>query len=267
MVNREKHTAYIFCFAIVGIALGVASHHLYTDSQPVSQTCEQRVKLVTGAKDAFLLGQSYFNGDRGHDLYCAQLAYEQAIEFDPEVDPWLWHQAGRVDFIRGRFYSALYKFDQQIKYFGDEVPNVHYMIGLTHGYRARESGSMYDWKRAEEGFIKYLELDPESPWARTDLAWVYFAQGKYEEMKPVLEEGLSAQPSHPWLLNMYGLALLNTDRKEEAHSHFVQASVQASSLTVEEWGRAYPGNHPDSWPVGLAEMRAAIEKNITLSVF
>jgi len=140
------------------------------------------------------------------------------------------------------------------------------MKGLTYGYKARQTGDPNDWRQAELGFINFLPYAPGSPWTRTDLAWVYFSQGKYEEMKPVLEAGLEVLPNSPWLLNMYGLALLNTGDRDGALENFQKAQNQAAELTEEDWGRSYPGNHPELWGDGLAEFRHIIQKNINIAV-
>lgn len=211
------------------------------------------------------VGQGYFGGDRGYDLVCVRIAFDRAIALDPKGYNATWHQLGRIDFIEGKFDDALFKFDKQIEFFGDELPNVYYMQGLTYGYRARESGSAEDWLHAEEAFFRYIELEPQTPWARVDLAWVFFSQGKYQEMKPLLEAGLLIVPEQPWLLNMYGLALLNTGDKEGARLFFEDALYLTKKLTPEDWGQAYPGNDPNVWPVGLAEMIASIEKNLSLA--
>lgn len=219
--------------------------------------------------DPFLLGQYYFNQDEDqegpYDLMKARAYYTQALREDPESNQLTWYQLGRIDFIEGKFVSALYKFDTQIEYFGDEIPNVYYMIGLANGFKARTSNDPQDWLQAETGFKKFLEYDPVSPWGRTDLAWIYFAQGKYEEMLPVVEEGLKVHPDHPWLLNMRGLSFLNTERRDEALQDFLRAKEEADKLSPADWGRAYPGNDPNLWDEGLFSFKEAIEKNIALA--
>jgi hypothetical protein len=69
-------------------------------------------------------------------------------------------------------------------------------------------------------------------------------------------------PEQPWLLNMYGLALLNTDDKDGARMFFEEALYLTKKLTPEDWGKAYPGNDPSVWSVGLAEMTSSIEENL-----
>ncbi len=218
----------------------------------------------------FLRGDYYFNhgpyADGTYDLVKAREHYERALSVQPLGDSLAWYQIGRIDFLEGKFDAAIYKFEQQLALFGDEqLPGVYYMLGLTYGYRARYENNTADWDRAAEYFNQYLARDPESPWAATDLAWVYFAQGKYEAMLPILETGLSHNPDNPWVHNMYGLALLNTGKREEARTHFIQAREQAAALSVEDWARSYPGNDPRVWDEGLAEFRSTIERNLTLT--
>ncbi len=220
---------------------------------------------LTTPGEAVRVGDSYLGEGTEYDLLCARMAFERSIALDPRGHLRAWHQLGRVDFLEGDFDAAIENLANQFTYFGDELPNVHYMLGLTYGYRARKYGNVWDWKRAEDEFRRFISINATSPWARTDLAWVLFAQGKYEEMKPVLEEGLSSDPTSPWLLNMYGLALMNTGNKASAHQAFVDALRYTEAVLPEQWGRAYPGNDPRTWAGGLAEMRESLQKNIDLS--
>lgn len=229
------------------------------------KVCKNEIDAVRYAAEAAILGDAYFGGDRGYDLQCARAAYVRALSIDSRGDAQAWHQLGRIDFLEGKFDDAIDRFNKQIEYFGDTLPNVHYMLGLTYGYRARRDANDADWQLSETSFKKYLELDPGSPWARTDLAWTLFSLGRYEEMKPIVEEGLKNNPRHPWLLNMYGLSLLNTNDRLKAHSYFVDALDALATYTAEDWGRAYPGNDPRSWNTGLEEMRSAIEHNVDIS--
>lgn len=230
---------------------------------------QSETKTPPTLDDPFLLGDYYFNhgphADGTYDLSSARRHFEAALADNPRGNSLAWYQLGRIDFLEGKFDAALYKFDKQVEYFGTSTPSVYYMIALTHGYRARMWNREGDWSAAAENFRRYLELDPDSPWARTDLAWVYFAQGKYEAMLAPVKEGLETHPDNPWLLNMYGLALLNLGENEEAKRQFERAREAAAKLTAEDWGRSYPGNDPEAWELGLQEFRAAIEKNLELA--
>ena len=219
--------------------------------------------------ELFAQGQYYFNHDDDpagpYDIFTAKKYYEAAILNDPKGSPIVWYQLGRIDFILGNSEAALYRFAKQIEYFGEEVPNVYYMLGLTHGFKARQTGNAEDWERGAEAFSRFIEFEPAEPWPRVDLAWIYFAQGKYAEMIPVLEIGLDHSPSNPWLLNMYGLALLNTGEKDKARIALLDAKRYAAELTPHDWGVAYSGNNPADWERGLREFQGYIDKNLALT--
>lgn len=222
----------------------------------------------TSAADAFMRGEYYFNShnspDGEYNLSFARQYYTEAIDKGSE-EKTVWYQLGRIDFLEGKYDAALFKFDKQLSLYQDQVPNVYYLKGLTYGYKARKGGDSEDWKKAEENFQKYLEHEPESPWVRTDLSWVYFSEGKFSEMLPIIEDGLSFEPHNPWLLNMHGLALLNTGEKQKAHEQFLAAAEYAGYLTPEEWGQIYPGNDPGAWEQGLKEFQSLIAKNLELT--
>lgn len=215
------------------------------------------------------LGEYYFNKDDSidgeYDLIKARAYYEAALQADPKVHPGAWYELGRINFIEGKFNLALLHFEKQEVYFPESGINVNYMVGLTYGFKAGMTDSPEDWDKAAAAFEDFVAYEPNAPWPRVDLAWVYFAQGRYEDMKPVLEVGLESNPTNPWLLNMYGLALLNTDDAELALAEFKKAQTGAATLTAETWGRSYPGNDPRDWDAGLKEFQVAIDKNIALA--
>ncbi len=236
-------------------------HDVELDPYPVPEAMQ--------AKVYYQVGQYYFNHDGDpalpYDRELARKYFLKAAELDAKVDPALWYQLGRLAFLDGDMTGALQLFDKQIELFGEEVPSVLYMQGLTYGYLARRTSDPSDWRKAELAFINYLPYAPHAPWTRVDLAWIYFSQGKFVEMIPVLEEGLKTHAHNPWLLNMYGLALLNTGESERALEQFLAAQAQAAELTELDWGQNYPGNHPGDWGSGLNEFRSIIGKNIELA--
>lgn len=239
---------------------------------PSSQAMAERtyvLPLELEGKSNFELGQYYFNSDEDpsgpYDLVRAQYYFEKEIAQNPKGNNLAWYQSGRIDFINGDFDKALEKFNSQIVYFADEVPNVYYMIGLTYGYKARLTNNPEDWAQAEDNFLKSIAFFSESPWPRVDLSWVYFSQGKYEQMKIVIEDGFQYEGNNPWLLNMYGLALLNTGDTEMAHEYFIFAAELTEKMDVREWGMSYPGNNPETWEQGLNEFKIILAKNIALT--
>lgn len=270
-----KVVLFVFCVALLGVLLveGIRNSETEKRKQDVPKSglnrlsCKDDIDTISGRDELMIKAETYFGTVGTYSLYCAQYAYWRSIEASTTPNVRVWYQLGRIDFLMADYNSALAKFNRQIQLWDDAIPNVYYMVGLTNGYLARTTKSASDWARAETGFQKFLELYPENPWARTDLAWVFFAQGKFDEMKPVLTDGLAFHSEHPWLLNMYGLALLNTGERERAHVYFLRARENAERLTPEMWGESYPGNDPASWPIGLNEMRKAIDHNIAISKY
>jgi len=263
--NVKKEVLFVLCGSILFLLFAIV--FLALRPQPVEEVVF--IDDETSGMTNFELGQYYFNHDDSpegpYDLQSAQYYYDLETSNNPAGNNLAWYQSGRIDFINGDFDKALEKFDKQLEYFGDTVPNAYYMIGLTYGYKAKQTQDPEDWKRSEDAFKKSVQIFYDAPWPKVDLAWVYFSQGKYEEMKPVLEEGLIEEANNPWLLNMYGLALLNTGKEEMAGEYFIFALEIAEKLTVEDWGRTYPGNNPDSWGQGLEEFKGVIAKNIEIT--
>lgn len=217
---------------------------------------------------AFEKGEYYFNHDDdpggAYDTTLAKQYYRQAFTEEPD-NPYALYQYGRIQFIEGDFEGSLASFYELEERFGTRIPNIYYMLGLVYGYKGRVENDPQAWEKAQEAFEKFITFAPKSPWPRVDLAWVYFAQGKFEEMQPVLEEGLVHYPENPWLLNMYGLALFNQGDTEGALREFKKAQEEAANLTPEDWGRSYPGNDPALWARGLDEFRSLIQKNVELA--
>jgi len=219
--------------------------------------------------DNYALGEYYFiqntdSADR-YDLQKAKYYFLEAIKENPTQHNKAFYNVGRIDLVKSRFVSAIYHFEKQQEYFGDDIPNVYYMLGLTYGFFALETDSQQHWQLAEENFIRFMEYSPESAWPRVDLAWVYFSQGKYEAMLPILEKGLEHNPEQAWLLNTYGLALLNTGDKEAARQAFLRAQQAYKKLTVGDWQQAYVENDPQSWNRNFELFGDIIESNLFLA--
>lgn len=274
MNDRRIGKIVFFLFALGGVFFLMSAWFLPTEGKKTTLQTETGLNRLScksdidrlDERDALMMkGDTYFGESKSYSIRCAEYAYWRSLDASSTPHIRVWYELGRIDFLTGQYQSALAKFDNQVTLFGDELPNVYYMIGLANGYKARQTGNEEDWKRAEEGFLSYLKFFPTSPWGRTDLAWVYFSEGKYDEMKPIIEEGLTHHPHHPWLLNMYGLALLNTGEKIASRAYFDDALRESNNLTPNEWGKSYPGNDPSSWSEGLVEMKKAIAHNRELA--
>lgn len=265
---RPSSKYILGALGLILVALTIA-FLLKGEQDAATSVVENSPFITVTYDDPFIHAERYFNADDDpegpYDLEQARYYYEQVIAASSTQNEIVWYQLGRIDFLEGKFDAAIAKFTTQIEHFGDVRPQVHYMLGLTYAYKAKQTGSADDWQKGEEAFETFLTFKPESPWARTDLAWIYFAQGKYTEMLPLLEEGLVYEPESAWLHNMYGLALLNLEDKEGAREHFARALASAKVLTAAEWGAAYPGNDPSAWDAGLASFRTAIAENLALA--
>jgi hypothetical protein len=91
-------------------------------------------------------------------------------------------------------------------------------------------------------------------------------QGKYADIEPLLKKTLELHPENPWVLNMYGLALLNSEQhKRDASTYFLRARTEAVKLTANDWGDVYPGNNPQYWQQGRDEFITTIDKNILVA--
>lgn len=167
-------------------------------------------------------------------------------------------------FVQGHLDHALFAFGEQQRYFQDEIPNVHYMTGLTYLFIARQSSNEHDWQQAARGFTTFLFFYPDNIWARVDLATVYFGQGQFEEMLPVLRPAIQSDPDNPWVLNMLGLALLRQGDRNGARERFAAALMHAEALTPTDWGRVNPGNDPAERDEGLRAFIDTIQHNLEL---
>lgn len=205
---------------------------------------------------AMFIGNYYFNGGN-YDLGKAKAAFEKALRIDSSVlGP--RYQLARVYFLNGDYAGALDFINEELKLHPD-FKRSHYVRGLIYGYNG-------DLARAEEDFKMFLEWDPRSWAGYNDLAWIYFRQGNYLKVKETALTGLQWNSDNPWLLTSYGVAMLNTGERKTAGAILTKALSAAQKLTLEDWQKAYPGNHPSIAPEGLNTLIGTIRKNIQLTV-
>lgn len=172
-----------------------------------------------------------------------------------DVPPYAYHQLSRTHFIQGALNHALFEANRELEMYPDHG-STYYIIGLTLGYLNRE-------EEAIEAFGKYIAYNPESWAARNDRAWLQFRigdiDGALETIQPV-----AIYLDNPWIQNTYGTLLLNQKRYAEAEIAFLNAKNIADQMTEESWGRAYPGNDPRIYELGLNAMRASIDENLEI---
>jgi len=255
---------------VLVVVLGTFGYRTFFESDDRETARGESAEVVEPTDDSFLLGEFYFNQDEDpegpYDLARARFYYMRALEEDvSHENQMLWYQLGRIDFLEGNFEDAIARFHRQYELFGDQIPAVHYMLGLAYGFLAKDTNSQEDFELAENNFKEYIALTPGEPWPYVDLAWVYFMQGKYDDMEKLLSGVVSEYEENAWINNMYGLALHNSGNSEAARAYFEKSLAVLETLTPEDWGRVYPGNNPESWSHGLAEMKRAVEENIQLT--
>ena len=211
------------------------------------------------AQLSFSTGNYYFNvGGKGiYDMGRAEKYYRGALWLNPSV-PDAWHQLARIDFLRGDFPAALEKINKQLAVHGDSLMASYYIRGLIQGYAGNLEG-------AEADFVKFLAWDPQNWATHNDLAWIYFRKGEFAKAAEIARRGLETNSENPWLLNSLGVALINLEKKDEAHEVLARASRSAASLTEFDWHRAYPGNDPRDAAKGLEEIKRKIEFNIRMA--
>lgn len=196
--------------------------------------------------DTFLTPESY-------NLFSARRAYARVLALDPKY-PGANYQIGRTYFLVGDHALAL-MYLQEEERIQPSFGKVHYMKGLIYGFMKQFD----DAGREFRAFIAYDSFN----WAGyNDLAWIYFAQGYYEDAEATAREGLAQASGNPWLNNAVGVALLAQKRGAEAVPYFETALSGFKEMSPETWGGAYPGNSPQEHSRGLAESIHAVERNI-----
>ncbi len=257
----EQRNSYIAAFIVLAIILLTTTS---TIRDALARVVWEEFKMapvagflnIHDANLALELGNYYFN-EGAYDLALAEKYFEDALANDPN-SPIAWHQLARIAFLKGQFSSALLRINRQIELHGDTYMASFYVRGLIHGYAGNLDGAARD-------FAFFLEKKPDSWAANNDLAWIYFRKGDFKKVEEAAREGLKYHPENPWLLTSLGVALLNLDKKIEARKTLEAAKAAADTLTVADWGKAYPGNNPESYSAGLTKMKATIEFNLKLA--
>ncbi|MDP3947377.1 MAG: hypothetical protein Q8Q41_01645 [bacterium] len=204
---------------------------------------------------ALTVGNYYFGGGT-YNLDAAVRAFRKAWDIDEGLlGP--RYQLARIAFLKGDFSGALALINEELA-LHPGFKRSYYVRGLIYGY-------IENYELAARDFKEFLAWNPKSWAGWNDLAWVYFASGDFALAEEAARSGLEYSPVNPWLLLSRGTALLNLEKKNEAEEVLTRAQAAARALTPADWGRAYPGNDPTSYPKGLEEMQNVIERNITLA--
>jgi tetratricopeptide (TPR) repeat protein len=202
------------------------------------------------------LGRYYFNGG-AYDLEKALRAYESALTLNPDIR--LAHyQIARIHFLRGDFYRALEEINKELV-LHPEIPNSYYVRGLINGYAGRFS-------EAEADFMKFIDLVPWQWAGYNDLAWVLAKQGRFKEVRDMMDLAFERLPGakmrNPWLWTTLGIAQLNLKDYNEAKDAFLNARALSDKMSAEDFWSAYPGNDPRGAEPAFQQFRAALHFNL-----
>lgn len=206
-------------------------------------------------KYSMFVGDSFFGG-KYYNLEIAEKAYLLASKTNPPF-PYSNYQLGRINFIKGNFYTAIDYFNKEEEQY-PQNSKVYYMRGLTYGYMGSEGVGILE-------FEKYVKLNPYSWAGRNDMAWLQFRVG---DIKGAIETILPATlftADNPWVFNSYGVFLLNDGKYKEALESFEKANGAVSLISEKGWGMSYPGNNPVVYGEGLGQMINSIKTNILLT--
>lgn len=169
--------------------------------------------------------------------------------------PYVHHELSRLEFLAGRFDSALAYINEEIIRHGEDEPNTYYMRALIRGY-------MKDYAGAAADYETYFKMTPANWAGINDYSWILLEAGHPDGAYEALEWGLKEWPGNAWLLANQATALYELERYEEAKKVAIEAKVAVEALTVAEWLNAYPGNDPLVAQDGLRQFKDATETNL-----
>lgn len=164
------------------------------------------------------------------------------------------YQLSRTLFIRGQLNRSLFEAEEELRLYPQNA-RTYYILGLTYGYLNQEH-------KAIEAFASFIEVYPRSWAARNDMAWLQFRIGDIEGAYETIES--VAWIENPWIQNTYGTIMMNRGEYAEAEKAFLKAQEMASQMTEEEWGKAYPGNNPRIYGIGIQAMLLSIANNLEI---
>lgn len=207
-----------------------------------------------------VVGTVFFGGVPSlYNIPFAKFFYRQSIIFDSTdgVPPVYAHyQLGRIYFIEGNLDRAIEELQTEIVYHPYNN-KTYYMLGLTYGFK----NNLQD---AIESFKKYNDLHPETWAGKNDLAWLYFRAGNINDAYTTISSIVPQNTKNPWVLNTYGVILLNMNKLNDAKIVLTDGYTIAQAMSEKSWGMSYPGNDPRVYSTGLSAMRNSFRTNLNI---
>jgi len=204
-----------------------------------------------------ILGNIFFGGiPKLYNVTLAQFFFKQAsYPLIGKAVTYSHYQLSRTYFIKGDLDSAISEIQKELEVYPGHI-RAYYILGLTYGYLNQE-------EKAIEAFSKFIEVTPNSWAARNDKAWLQFRTGDIDGALATMEP-VAHDIENPWVQNTYGTLLMNKKHFADAKKAFLNAQRVTSTMTEETWGRAYPGNDPRIYTIGLNAMRLSIKNNLDI---
>lgn len=203
-------------------------------------------------KILYKIGSSHMGGNEEYNRELAEHFISAAIQLDERL-PYVHYQRSRLYFLDERYAKALAEVNKELEY-NPQFSRSYYLRGLIHGYNGQHAEAATD-------FAEFIKSEPEEWAGYADRAWALFQLGDYQGVLETME-AILPKTRNAWLLNAYGVALLNLNKWEEALEAFIEAQDLASRMSPEMWGMAYIGNDPRIYGAGLEEMKQNINENI-----
>lgn len=205
------------------------------------------------------LGKAFFGGsDVLYNIKIAHFFYNQSLVWDKKdglPPPYVHHQLSRLAFIEGDLVVAMEEIYKELDAYPEHT-HTYYIMGLTLGYMNRE-------REAIESFSKFIAYKPESWAARNDKSWLQFRVGDIDGAMVTILPAAQNNPDNPWVLNTFGVLLMNQGHLPEAKKAFTRALEVSYFMNEKNWGVAYPGNSPEIYGMGLNAMRISISENLS----
>jgi len=214
------------------------------------------VSILLSPHTHMRLGNIFFGEvPRLYNVNYAHLFFSYAAYAPLATAPEFAHyQLSRTLFIRGQLERALFEAHEELRLYPQNA-RTYYILGLTYGYLNQE-------REAIQAFASFLDVYPNSWAARNDMAWLQFRigdiEGAYFTIEPV------AWIENPWIQNTYGTIMMNRGEYAIAEIAFLKAQQLATQMTQEEWGRAYPGNDPRIYGIGIKATLLSISTNLKI---
>ena len=178
---------------------------------------------------------------RRRNLVLRKMAAERPDRSDALV------RLGNIMRYEERFAESVTAYDRAVERIGD-IKSDNWTILYSRGISLERSGQ---WERAEQDFLKALELEPDQPFVLNYLGYSWVEKGKnLAEARDMLERAVAQRQDDGYIVDSMGWALYKLGEFTDAVSYLERAVALRPQDPVinDHLGDAY-------WRVGRAERR------------